>query len=73
MTWKQLKETPGIPDDAVLAIPGSDHSYRFAVVELTTAMRYRGPGPYRDLQLVEDHGDDYNDPGGKRVKVLLFQ
>jgi hypothetical protein len=67
MNVKQLKEQLwGVPDEAVIVIPGLDHSYRFATFETTTAMVYPG------RHVCEDYGDKHNAPGGKRIPVLLI-
>ena len=67
MTVKQLKEQLiGVPDEAVILIPGSDHSYNKASVESTTARFYRMDGFY-----CEDCGEE-NDPGSIQVAALVF-
>jgi hypothetical protein len=71
MNVYQLKQQlAGIPDDAIVVRPGSDHSYRLATVDATTAMVYLHQG--HRTHICEDHGDEHNEPGGRRINVLLF-
>lgn len=66
MTVKQLKEQLiGIPEDAIIVCPGSDHSYVEADITATTAVKYSR------REISEDFGDGYVEPGGKRINVLL--
>lgn len=53
-------------DDAIVVVPAPDHSYRAASVTPETAVIY-----YPDGEIAEDFGDEHNEDGGKRIKVLL--
>lgn len=70
ITAKALRDLVAkAPDDALLVVPGSDHSYRLASIELTTALQER------PRQFTEDHGEDITPEAeyGKRVPILLVQ
>lgn len=68
MTIKELKEQlAGIPDEAKIVVPGNDHTYRLAVVDLTTAL-------FDGRWWNEDFGEDTTPESeyGKRLPVLLI-
>ena len=54
------------PDDAVVLTSGSDHSYRRADVTVDSAIQYT------KFQFDEDHGDQYIEPGGKRITAIII-
>lgn len=53
--------------EAILVVPGSDHSYRAAGLQITTAV------VYPDGQIDEDHGEDNMDEDGKSVPAILIE
>lgn len=67
MTVKQLKEQlAGVPDDAVVLVPGDDFDYRLALVDLVKVRGNAGPDYWKhfsDLKL---------NPGTRVCKALLF-
>lgn len=67
MTVKDLKAILEQADDnALIVIEGDDHSYRKADADITTALKENG-------QLFEDYGDEYAEPGAKRVSVVVIR
>lgn len=67
ITKRQLLDIlEGAPDDAVLVVPGGDHSYREAGIELTTGLRDR-------RGWTEDHGEEVTPEAeyGKRLPIIL--
>lgn len=71
MNVRKLREIiNGLPDDAQLVVPSSDHSYRFAKAIPSTAL-YDS-----ELRLLtEDHGEDQTPEAdyGKRIQVLVIE
>lgn len=66
MTVKELRELiAGADDKAVVVVPSYDHSYRFAVPVIGTAL-YNG----ETLHLSEDFGDANPDDMGKHVRQI---
>ena len=67
MSVKELKEIiAGLPDETPVVSPGSDHSYRPASAEATTALMERRN------QWTEDYGEDTTpEKYGKRMKVVV--
>jgi hypothetical protein len=70
MNVKELKQIlEKVPDNAVILLPGYDHSYNLASVELSTAM-------FKDGDWLEDHGDTYTPEGpvyGSRRTALIIR
>lgn len=64
---QQLLE--GYPDDAVLVVPASDHEYREATMEQTTALYDETIGVW-----TEDHGNALTPESefGKRKNVVVI-
>jgi hypothetical protein len=53
------------PDDAVILVPASDHSYREVRAVLTTAL-----GSKRDGYM-EDFGEEFNESNAPRVQAVV--
>lgn len=70
MNIRQLKEQlAGVLDDTEIVLSGGDHSYRWAALELTTAIL---AGDKRgDHYLTEDHGEKLQ-RREHRIPVLLL-
>lgn len=68
MNIKELKAIiAGLPDETPIVSPGSDHSYRPASAEATTALLERRN------QWTEDYGEDTTPEKeyGKRMRVVV--
>jgi hypothetical protein len=68
MNIKELKALiERLPDETPVLIPGSDHSYRSASAEATTALQERRN------QWAEDYGEDTTPENayGKRMRVVV--
>lgn len=64
MTFGELKQRKDIPDDAIIVVSSSDHTYKPAYIDNTTAMKY-------GQSLTEDCVDFPVEVGGSRIPVVL--
>jgi hypothetical protein len=68
MNVRQLKEQlAGVPDEALVVVPGPDHSYRPALVDSTKALLF-----YEGRSIVIGEDSDQEDGKPVRVDVLVF-
>jgi hypothetical protein len=73
MNVAQLKKLLAeAPDNALIVIPGSDHSYRLATPEVTTALHDGETGQH--MTMTEDFGEEITPESqcGHRINVVLF-
>jgi len=72
MNVKQLKEwLIGIPDEAILMVRGSDHSYHPCCVDSTKAVKTIEAG-YGANYCEDFYPDEKPEEGKSRVPILLF-